>query len=130
MCDNTKIHDQVQASIATATREVDVALESVRAMRQAILAQMVRETADLRNIKVTSDDVAKAIETIRKHNADTDRGIYLTDDEYMDLMTCKRQVEAIHQLVTKLENDPTGDAPVMSYKTAAYRIKLALEGAK
>ena len=130
MCDNTKIHDQVQASIATATREVDVALESVRAMRQAILAQMVRETADLRNIKVTSDDVAKAIKTIRKHNADTDRDTYVTQEEYMDLMTCKRQVEAIHQLVTKLENDPTGDAPVMSYKTAAYRIKLALEGAK
>lgn len=130
MCDNTKIHDQVQASIATATREVDVALESVRAMRQAILAQMVRETADLRHIKVTSDDVAKAIKTIRKHNADTDRGIYLEQGEYMDLMTYKRQVEAIHELVTKLENDPTGDAPVMSYKTAAYRIKLALEGAK
>ena len=128
MCDNTKIHDQVQASIATATREVDVALESVRAMRRAILAQMAGTTADLDN--PTFDEVAKAIKTIRKHNADTDRGIYLTDDEYMDLMTCKRQVKAINNLVTKLETDPTGDAPVMSYKTAAYRIKLALEGAK
>ena len=128
MCDNTKIHDQVQASIATATREVDVALESVRAMRRAILAQMVRETADLDT--PIFDDVAKAIKTIRKHNADTDRDIYVTQEEYMDLMTYKRQVKAIHELVTKLENDPTGDAPVMSYKTAAYRIKLALEGAK
>ena len=128
MCDNSKIHDQVQASIATATREVDVALESVRAMRQAILAQMARDTADLDEVDL--DQVAEAIKTIRKHNADTDRDIYLTDDEYMDLMTCKRQVKAIHELVTKLENDPTGDAPVMSYKTAAYRIKLALEGAK
>lgn len=132
MCDNTKIHDQVQASIATATREVDVALESVRAMRRAILAQMTIEAdnAGLHDNEPTLDEVAKAIETIRKHNTDTDRDIYLTDDEYMDLMQFKRQVEAIHELVTKLENDPTGDAPVMSYKTAAYRIKLALEGAK
>ena len=130
MCDNSLIADQFRMRLAEATQNVDQALESVRAMRQAILAQMVRETADLRNIKVTSDDVAKAIKTIRKHNADTDRDTYVTQEEYMDLMTCKRQVEAIHQLVTKLENDPTGDAPVMSYKTAAYRIKLALEGAK
>jgi hypothetical protein len=127
MCDNTNIHDRVQASIATATREVDTALESVRAMRSAILAQMVGATADLET--PTLDEVAKAIDTIRKHNADTDRGIYLEQGEYMDLMQCKRQVEAINNLVDKLENDPTGDAPVMSYKTAAYRIKLALEGA-
>jgi hypothetical protein len=127
MCDNTNIHDRVQASIATATREVDTALESVRAMRRAILAQMAEATADLET--PTLDEVAKAIDTIRKHNADTDRGIYLEQGEYMDLMQYKRQVEAINNLVDKLENDPTGDAPVMSYKTAAYRIKLALEGA-
>ena len=63
MCDNTKIHDQVQASIATATREVDVALESVRAMRRAILAQMVRDTADLDT--PTFDEVAEAIQRVR-----------------------------------------------------------------
>ena len=126
MCDNTNIHERVQASIATATREVDTALESVRAMRSAILAQMARATADLDT--PTLDEVAKAVDTIRKHNADTDRGIYLEQGEYMDLMQYKRQIEAINNLATKLENDPTGDAPVMSYKTAAYRIKLALEG--
>jgi len=127
MCDNTNIHDRVQASIATATREVDTALESVRAMRSAILAQMVGATADLET--PTLDEVAKAIDTIRKHNADTDRGIYLEQGEYMDLMQYKHQIEAILDLVTKLENDPTGDAPVMSYKTAAYRIRLALDSA-
>jgi len=127
MCDNTNIHERVQASIATATREVDTALESVRAMRRAILAQMAEATADLET--PTLDEVAKAIDTIRKHNADTERDIYLTDGEYIDLLKCKDQVDAILDLVARLEADPTGDAPVMSYKTAAYRIKLALESA-
>ena len=128
MCDNSLIVDQFRMRLAEATNSVDEALESVRAMRQAILAQMVRETADLDT--PTFDEVAKAIKTIRKHNADTNRGIYLEQGEYMNLMQYKDQVEAIHELVTKLENDPTGDAPVMSYKTAAYRIKLALEAGK
>ena len=129
MCDNTNIHERVQASIATATREVDTALESVRAMRRAILAQMARATADLNT--PTPDEVTKAIETIRKAQgrSDLDRDIYLEQWEYIDLLKCKDQVDAILNLVAKLENDPTGDAPVMSYKTAAYRIKLALEGA-
>jgi len=127
MCDNTNIHERVQASIATATREVDTALESVRAMRRAILAQMAEATADLET--PTLDEVAKAIDTIRKHNADTDRDIYLTDGEYIDLLKCKDQVDAILDLVARLEADPTGDAPVMSYKTAAYRIRLALDSA-
>jgi len=127
MCDNTNIHDRVQASIATATREVDTALESVRAMRRAILAQMAGATADLET--PTPDEVAKAIDTIRKHNADTDRDIYLTDDEYIELLKCKDQVDAILDLAARLEADPTGDAPVMSYKTAAYRIRLALDSA-
>lgn len=65
MCDNTNIHDRVQASIATATREVDTALESVRAMRRAILAQMVDESADLRNKKVTADEVTRALKITR-----------------------------------------------------------------
>jgi len=127
MCDNTNIHERVQASIATATREVDTALESVRAMRRAILAQMAEATADLET--PTLDEVAKAIDTIRKHNADTERDIYLKDGEYIELLKCKDQVDAILDLVARLEADPTGDAPVMSYKTAAYRIKLALESA-
>jgi septal ring factor EnvC (AmiA/AmiB activator) len=102
MCDNTNIHDRVQASIATATREVDVALESVRAMRQAILAQMARDTADLDT--PTPDEVAKAIETIRRHNADTDRDIYLTDDEYMDLANkLKNQATYIGSLETEVQ---------------------------
>jgi len=127
MCDNTNIHERVQASIATATREVDTALESVRAMRRAILAQMVDDSADLRT--PTPNEVARAIDTIRKHNADTDRDIYLTDGEYIELLKCKDQVDAILDLVARLEADPTGDAPVMSYKTAAYRIRLALDSA-
>ena len=127
MCDNTNIHERVQASIATATREVDTALESVRAMRSAILAQMAEATADLET--PTPDEVAKAIDTIRKHNADTDRDIYLEQGEYIELLKCKDQVDAILDLVTRLEADPTGDAPVMSYKTAAYRIRLALDSA-
>jgi len=130
MCDNSLITDQVQARLDEATQQVDVALESVRAMRRAILAQMTRETSDLRDIKVTPDEVAKAIETIRKHNADVERDIYLTDDEYMDLLKCKDQVDSILDFIARLEADPTGDAPVMSYKTAAYRIKLALEAGK
>jgi len=127
MCDNTNIHERVQASIATATREVDTALESVRAMRRAILAQMAEATADLET--PTLDEVAKAIDTIRKHNADTERDIYLTDGEYIDLLKCKDQVDAILDLVARLEADPTGDAPVMSYRNAAYRIRLALDSA-
>jgi len=107
MCDNTNIHDRVQASIATATREVDTALESVRAMRRAILAQMAEATSKV----------------------ELDRDIYLTDGEYIELLKCKDQVDAILDLVTKLENDPIGNAPVMSYKTAAYRIRLALDSA-
>jgi DNA repair exonuclease SbcCD ATPase subunit len=102
MCENTNIHDRVQASIASATREVDVALESVRAMRQAILAQMARDTADLDT--PTPDEVAKAIETIRRHNADTDRDIYLTDDEYMDLANkLKNQATYIGSLETEVQ---------------------------
>ena len=106
MCDNTNIHDRVQASIATATREVDTALESVRAMRSAILAQMARETADLDT--PTPDKVAKAIETIRRHNADTDRDIYLTDDEYMDLANkLKNQATYIGSLETEVQYQRT-----------------------
>jgi septal ring factor EnvC (AmiA/AmiB activator) len=104
MCDNTNIHDRVQASIANATREVDIALESVRAMRRAILAQMTESTADLRDIKVTPDEVAKAIETIRRHNADVDRDIYLADDEYMDLANkLKNQATYIGSLETEVQ---------------------------
>jgi DNA repair ATPase RecN len=95
MCDNTNIHDRVQASIATATQQVDVALESVRAMRRAILAQMTESTADLRDIKVTPDEIAKAIEIIRKHNADVERDIYLTDDEYINWVS-KLKNQAIY----------------------------------
>jgi len=107
MCDNTNIHERVQASIATATREVDTALESVRAMRRAILAQVAEATSKV----------------------DFDRDIYLKDGEYIELLKCKDQVDALLDLVTRLEADPTGDAPVMSYKTAAYRIRLALDSA-
>jgi ABC-type Zn uptake system ZnuABC Zn-binding protein ZnuA len=106
MCENTNIHDQVQASIATATREVDVALESVRAMRRAILAQMTIEAdnAGLHDNEPTLDEVAKAIETIRKHNADTDRGIYLEQGEYMDLANkLKNQATYIGSLETEVQ---------------------------
>ena len=65
MCENTNIHDRVQASIATATREVDTALESVRALRRAILAQMVEESADLRNKEVTFNEVTRALKITR-----------------------------------------------------------------
>ena len=108
MCDNATIHDRVQASLAKATQEVDTALESVRAMRRAMLYQAAQTSA-----------------------LDTYSGgsVFLEQDEYVDLLKCKDQVDAILDLVAKLEADPTGDAPVMSYKTAAYRIKLALEGA-
>ena len=76
MCDNTNIHERVQASIATATREVDTALESVRAMRRAILAQMAEATSKV----------------------DFERDIYLKDGEYIDLLKCKDQVKAIKDL--------------------------------
>jgi len=107
MCDNSTTHDKVQQALATATREVDTALESVRAMRRAILAQMAEATSKV----------------------DFERDVYLKDGEYIELLKCKDQVDAILDLVARLEADPTGDAPVMSYKTAAYRIRLALDSA-
>jgi len=64
MCENTNIHDRVQASLAKATQEVDTALESVRAMRRAILAQMAEDNADLRK-KETFDEVTRALKISR-----------------------------------------------------------------
>ena len=106
MCDNTKIHDQVQESIATATREVDAALQSVRQLKSTILAQMYAEAeaAGLYDNEPTLDQVAEAIKTIRKHNADPDRGIYLEQGEYMDLMQYKDQVERVRHLADNLQN--------------------------
>ena len=104
MCDNTNIHDRVQASIATATQEVDTALESVRAMRRAILAQMVDESADLRNKEVTADEVAKAIETIRRHNADVDRDIYLDQADYLRLIVRSGKAVRLEQLHREMKS--------------------------
>jgi chromosome segregation ATPase len=93
MCDNSLIADQFRARLAQATDSVDEALESVRAIRSAILAQMARNAADLDTS--TLDELAKAIEVIRKHNADVDRDIYLTDDEY-DNLTNKLENQATY----------------------------------
>jgi predicted nucleic acid-binding Zn-ribbon protein len=102
MCDNSLIADQVQARLDEATQQVDVALESVRAMRRAILAQMARNAADLDT--PTLNELAKAIEIVRKHNADVDRDIYLTDDEYMNLTNkLENQATYIGSLETEVQ---------------------------
>ena len=128
MCDNTKIHDQVQASIATATREVDAALQSVRQLKATILAQMTAEAeADgLYDNEPTFDQVAEAIKTIRKHNADPDRGIYLEQGEYMDLMTYKDQVERVRHLAKELKNRKAFHQ--LTAWACAYEIRKALDG--
>ena len=128
MCDNTKIHDQVQASIATATREVDAALQSVRQLKSTILAQMYAEAeaAGLYDNEPTLDQVAKAIKTIRKHNADPDRGIYLEQGEYMDLMTYKDQVERVRELAKQLKNREAFHQ--ITAWACASEIRKALEG--
>ena len=114
MCDNTLLADQIRARLDQASQDVDIALEQVRNIKSTILAQMTAEAeaAGLYDNEPTFDQVAEAIKTIRKHNADPDRGIYLEQGEYMDLMTYKRQVERVRELHKQVtENNAACDDP-------------------
>lgn len=103
MCDNLLLADQFRARLAQATQDVDVALEQVRNIKSTILAQMTAEAsaAGLSDNEPTPDEVAKAIETIRKHNANTDRDIYVAQEEYMNLMMAKKAIQRVRELHIK-----------------------------
>lgn len=100
MCDNSSIHDRVQASLNRATTEVDQALESVRAMREAILAQMARETGNLEPVE--PERINEVIKAIRKERGAAKPSsldeIYLEQEDYIRLLRAKSKIDRIFKL--------------------------------
>lgn len=56
------------------------------------------------NNNPTLDEVAKAIEIIRRHNADANRDIYLDQHEFVELLGFKDQVQRVRKLHKPIED--------------------------
>jgi len=121
MCDNSLIADQFRARLAQATDSVDEALESVRAMRRAILAQVatsnggyldqrterVEEVVDMihgrsgvhklphRTLKEMCSVCASKTAEVSIYTGDE---VYISQEEYIDLLKCKDQVKRVREL--------------------------------
>jgi len=153
MCDNSLIADQFRQRLNAATTGVDEALESVRALREAILAQV--KDGGTTYLDETPERVTEVVEIITRTSADgiyklphrtkkemcsvcvtktaevsiyTGDELYISQDEYMDLMKCKDQVKRIQALIKKWHHRFEYDAPMMTYAHAAIVVQMALEG--
>ena len=100
MCDNSSIHDRVQASLVRATTEVDQALESVRAMREAILGQMAQQGgAYLDEFKPERyDEVTALIGAPSAAKPSSLDEIYLEQEDYIRLLRAKSKIDRIFKL--------------------------------
>jgi phage I-like protein len=155
MCDNSLIADQFRQRLDKATIGVDEALESVRALREAILAQVADGGSTY--LDEIPQRVTEVVEVITQTPADgtyklphrtvkemcsvcasktaevsiyTGDELYISQDEYLELMKCKDQVKAINGLIDAYQESAKEFDHVMSYTTAANRILYALEGAR
>jgi len=153
MCDNSLIADQFRQRLDRATIGVDEALESVRALREAILAQVADGSSTY--LDEIPQRVTEVVEVITQTPTDgtyklphrtvkemcsvcasktaevsiyTGDELYISQDEYMDLMKCKDQVKRIQALIKKWHHRFEYDAPMMTYTHAAIVVQMALEG--
>jgi hypothetical protein len=104
MCDNSLLAEQFRQRIDQATAGVDEALESVRAIKAAMMNQIAQDSADQRDKEVTPDELVQAIETIRRHNADVDRDIYLDQADYLRLMVRSGKTVRLEQLHREMKS--------------------------
>jgi hypothetical protein len=97
MCDNSLIADQFRQRLNQATVGVDQALESVRAMREAILGQMAQQGgAYLDEFKPERyDEVTELIGAPSAAKPYSDDEIYLTQSDYVQLMRAKSKVDRL-----------------------------------
>ena len=149
MCDNSLIADQFRARLAQATDSVDEALESVRAIRSAILAQVdtrnggyldqgmerVEEVVDMihgrsgvhklphRTLKEMCSVCASKTAEVSIYTGDE---LYISQEEYVDLLKCKDQVKRVRELHIQ-ETEITSFCKECSYKYPCPTIK-ALDG--
>jgi hypothetical protein len=123
MCDNSLIADQFRQRLNEATTGVDEALESVRALREAILKQA--KNGGTTYLDETPERVTEVVEVITRTSADgiyklphrsrkemcsvcatktaevsiyTGDELYISQTEYLQLMKCKDQVTRIKDL--------------------------------
>jgi hypothetical protein len=152
MCDNSLIADQFRQRLDKATIGVDEALESVRALREAILAQVsdgfstyldeipqrvtevvevIRTPADgtyklpHRTVKEMCSVCASKTAEVSIYTGDE---LYISQEEYLELMKAKDQVKRIQALIKKWHDRFELEAPMMTYAHAAIVVQWALEG--
>jgi len=104
MCDNSLLAEQFRQRIDQATAGVDEALESVRAIKAAMMNQIDEYNANVIKEEVTPDELVQAIETIRRHNADVDRDIYLDQADYLRLIVRSGKSVRLEQLHREMKS--------------------------
>jgi hypothetical protein len=104
MCDNSLLAEQFRQRIDQATAGVDEALESVRAIKAAMMNQIDEYNANVIKEEVTPDELVQAIETIRRHNADVDRDIYLDQADYLRLIVRSGKTVRLEQLHREMKS--------------------------
>ena len=104
MCDNSLLTEQFRQRIDQATAGVDEALESVRAIKAAMMNQIDEYNANVIKEEVTPDELVQAIETIRRHNADVDRDIYLDQADYLRLIVRSGKAVRLEQLHREMKS--------------------------
>jgi len=104
MCDNSLLAEQFRQRIDQATAGVDEALESVRAIKAAMMNQIDEYNANVIKEEVTPDELVQAIETIRRHNADVDRDIYLDQADYLRLIVRSGKAVRLEQLHREMKS--------------------------